>query len=236
MLGLGLVNAIGSAQTNLPATIATNQTVIAIVCGKEITGADQAKLNGLIFGTLVEIFAKENQIAPTEAELDTFLVKTEEKRQRHQLEMEQDLRKLRQELNSTALSDQERKQKDDRLHSIERTLKSLQEIQALHTDTSEQVRYIRRQAAEKFVTKWKINHALYQKYGGRVIFQQAGMEPLDAYRDFLKEQERAGTFQIIDKRYEAPFWRYFTNDAMHTFLPPEKGAKAMTIPWWLMEN
>jgi lipid II:glycine glycyltransferase (peptidoglycan interpeptide bridge formation enzyme) len=100
----------------------------------------------------------------------------------------------------------------------------------------EQMRPMRRQMAQQFVKSWKINKALYQKYGGRVIFQQAGVEPLDAYRDFLREQEEKGAFQILDKQYEAGFWRYFTNDAMHTFYEKEDGAKFINTPWWMMDE
>ena len=236
MLGVGLVNAIGSAQTNLPVVTASNQVVIAVVCGKEITVTDHAKLNGLIFGTLLDKFAKENKIAPTEAELDAFTAKTEAKRQQHQFEMEQSVPKLRKELESNALSDRERKEKEALLKSTEQVLKSFQEIQERSKGMEEQLRPMRRRMAEQFVRAWKINQALYRKYGGRVIFQQAGMEPLDAYRDFLKEQDRAGAFKIIDKQYEASFWRYFTTNSMHRFCSEKDGDAAMTTPWWLMEN
>jgi hypothetical protein len=69
-----------------------------------------------------------------------------------------------------------------------------------------------------------------------VIFQQAGVEPLDAYRDFLREQEKIGAFRILDRRYEASFWRYFTNDDMHTFYAKDEGAKFINTPWWMMEQ
>ena len=69
-----------------------------------------------------------------------------------------------------------------------------------------------------------------------MIFQQAGPEPVDAYRDFLREQEKNGSFQILDKQYRAPFWQYFTNDAMHTFYSKSDGAKFINSPWWLMEQ
>ena len=95
---------------------------------------------------------------------------------------------------------------------------------------------MKRQMARSFVKSWKINKALYEKYGGRVIFQQAGPEPLDAYRDFLKEQEKKGAFQIRDKQYEPEFWRYFTNDAMHTFYDKDDGTKFINTPWWLMDE
>jgi hypothetical protein len=81
-----------------------------------------------------------------------------------------------------------------------------------------------------------VNKAFYEQYGGRVIFQQAGVEPLDTYRDFLKEQEEKGAFRILDKQYEAGFWRYFTNEAMHFFYSEDDGAKFINTPWWLMEE
>ena len=236
MLGLGLVNAMGWAQTNLPAAAASNPVVIAIVGGKEITSADKANLDGLIFGALLEKFAKENTIAPTEAELDAFTLQMEEKQKQHQLELEQDMHKLRLELESTSLSERGRKGKEELLKSTAQVLKSFQEIQERNKGPEEQLRPMWRHIATQWVSRWKINQALYKKYGGRVVFQQAGMEPVDAYRDFLKEQEQAGAFQIIDKQSAASFWRYFTTDSMHRFCSKEEGDAAMTTPWWLMEK
>jgi len=77
---------------------------------------------------------------------------------------------------------------------------------------------MKRNMAQHFVKTWKINKSLYEKYGGVFIFQQAGIEPLDAYRQFLKEQEKKKAFQILNKDYEASFWKYFVDDSMHTFL------------------
>ncbi|NBT93293.1 MAG: META domain-containing protein, partial [Betaproteobacteria bacterium] len=75
---------------------------------------------------------------------------------------------------------------------------------------------------------------LHAKYGGRVLFQQAGIEPLEAYRDFLKEQEKKGAFQILDTQYEAGFWRYFTDETK--LLSKEDSVKAFDTPWWMMEK
>jgi hypothetical protein len=99
-----------------------------------------------------------------------------------------------------------------------------------------QMRAIERDLAQGMVTTWKVNKAFYDQYGGRVIFQQFGPEPVDAYRDFLKEQEREGAFEILDPQYEVEFWDYFVNDSSHSFLSAEKGKEAMTTPWWLMET
>ncbi len=98
------------------------------------------------------------------------------------------------------------------------------------------MRAAEREVAQGMVTSFKINQAFYEQYGGRVIFQQFGPEPVDAYRDFLKEQEREGNFEILDKQYEDEFWDYFVNDSSHSFLSAEEGAEAMTTPWWLRET
>ncbi len=214
----------------------SDKRVIAIVLGKKITVKDKDKLNGLIFGTLLGQFAKDNRIEPTEEEIDTFILKTEEKRRQNQIKFEKDRKRLITELKTADLSERERRNKESQLKSIESILKVTREMKERAKGMGESLRRMRRKSARQFVRSWKINNALYAKYGGRVIFQQAGVEPLDAYRDFLKEQEKNGAFQILDKKYEAPFWRYFINDAMHTFYSEDDGVKFINTPWWMMDQ
>lgn len=103
-------------------------------------------------------------------------------------------------------------------------------------EQEEQAKFMMRQLGKSWVLRWKINKALYEKYGGRVIFQQAGSEPIDAYRDFLKEEGKKGNFKILDKKDEVDFWRYYTNDAMHSFYSKEDGEKFINTPFWLMKK
>jgi hypothetical protein len=97
-----------------------------------------------------------------------------------------------------------------------------------------QAEQMRRNMGRSMIRQWKLNRALYQQYGGRIIYQQLGPEPLDAYRRYLEERQAAGDFKIHDKSFEEPFWRYFTDDSMHDFYPPgsEEAARAFTIPPW----
>ncbi len=74
--------------------------------------------------------------------------------------------------------------------------------------------------AKGTIEQWMINKALYQQYGGRIIYQQGGPEPLDAMHDYLKEQQQKGAFKIFEKSFEAPFWDYFVNDSKHDFFKP----------------
>ncbi len=48
------------------------------------------------------------------------------------------------------------------------------------------------------VIKWKTDKALYEKYGGTVIFQQSNpFEPVGAYRKLIEDAEK----EVRDKSY-----------------------------------
>ena len=95
----------------------------------------------------------------------------------------------------------------------------------------------REEIATAFIMQWKINRALYEQYGGRIIFQQGGPEPLDAYRKFLEESAARGDFKIADKDLEAGFWSYYRDESIHDFFKPGSAeeAKAFAAPPWLAD-
>jgi hypothetical protein len=96
----------------------------------------------------------------------------------------------------------------------------------------------RLEIAEAFIKQWKINRALHQQYGGRIIFQQGGPEPLDAYRKFLEERQAAGDFSIEDPALEAAFWRYYRDESIHSFYEPGSAeeARALSVEPWSSES
>lgn len=223
-------------QKNDAVRTASSEEVIAIVLGEQITTKDKDRLNGIIFGRLLEKYSKDNSIEPTDSELDVFVRQTEEKKKQHQIQFENDRKRLLKELKSPFLGDRERQEKQLQLETIENILRSIRQIREKTKGLEAQMHPMKRKMARQFVQSWKINKSLYMKYGGRVIFQQAGVEPLDAYRRFLQEEENKGSFHIIKKELEAPFWNYFTNDRMHAFYTEEDGAKFINTPWWMMEE
>ena len=226
----------GAAYAQTPPAGDSGNKVIATVLGKHITAKDKDKLGGLIFGTLLERFANDHKIIATAEEIDTFILKTEEKGQQNLLKFESDRNQLTKELKTAILTERERKEKQSQLQTIERILKMTREMEKRTEGNEAQLLPLKRKSSRPFVRRWKINKALFAKYGGRVIFQQAGPEPLDAYRGFLQEQEKKGAFQILDEKYKDAFWRYFTHDAMHNFYDKDDGAKFINTPWWMMEQ
>jgi hypothetical protein len=93
---------------------------------------------------------------------------------------------------------------------------------------------MQRDMARGIIQRWKIDKALYDQYGGRIIYQQLGPEPLDAYRQFLRQREADSAFAIRDPAIEGWFWRYFTDDSIHDFMAPggADAARAFTTPPW----
>jgi hypothetical protein len=97
---------------------------------------------------------------------------------------------------------------------------------------------MRRDMARGIIRQWKINKALYEEFGGRIIYQQMGPEPVDAYREFLRRREAAGAFALHDEAAKEQFWRYFTDDSMHDFMVPGSAdaARAFATPPWDSES
>ncbi len=96
----------------------------------------------------------------------------------------------------------------------------------------ERIEQGRREISEQWVGAWKMNKALYEKYGGRIIFQQAGIEPIDAYRALLKDIREKGDLKIAKPEYEdvfGEFERYL--DMGHNYLS-ESGEKYFDRPYW----
>jgi len=94
-------------------------------------------------------------------------------------------------------------------------------------------RGVNRTLAEAAVKGWKFDRALYKRYGGTVIFQQSNpFEPVGAYRQFLEEHERKGSFEILDPALKQSFWAYYTGEPQFVVPPAEVNYET---PWWLQK-
>lgn len=245
-------------------TDSQKQNIIANILGKEIKGDDISpnkkaleqmkgkmtdsqfdawlhkyqvdRLKQLIGDALIKRFLREEDIKPIDEEIKRFISKStesEDKLLKGRIAMHE---KLLPQLKSPDLSSSERERLNTQLQTIESSLKTDEWRKQYAKDNPARDQEVKQKVAVQFIRAWKIKKYLYDKYGGRVIFQQAGPEPIDAYLKFLKEHEQNASFQIIDESFIAPFWDYYTNDKIHTFLTNEEGIKAMTTPWWNMEE
>ncbi len=104
----------------------------------------------------------------------------------------------------------------------------IKEIDAANEDSSrEKIDEI----AYKQVRHWQINKALYEKFGGTVIFKQNNPQfPVGAYEALLKDQQRTGKLKIFDDRYRAVFWEALEPPYSFEIEPANVNFDS---PWWL---
>lgn len=225
----------GVSQVQQPMGDSTDDCVIAIVDGKTLLEKDRANLRAVIFSELLNKYAKERKIDTTENEIDLFLRAKEEKENHAQKESEREKDHLLKELKNPSLSEEMRLTIDSKLKTIEDSLRAAKEMKKGAEKMREQLRPMMRNMAKQWIMKWKINKSLYEKYGGRVVFQQTGVEPIDAYRDFLRDQEKTGSFKITSEAEKVLFWDYFTNEKIHTFSEDKDALRLIATPWWLLK-
>ncbi|WP_265618043.1 hypothetical protein [Alteromonas aquimaris] len=85
--------------------------------------------------------------------------------------------------------------------------------------------------ADTQVRHWQINKALYEKFGGVVIFKQNNPQfPVGAYETLLKQYQQAGKLKIFDDRYRAVFWEALEPPYSFEIDPANVN---FDTPWWL---
>ena len=93
-----------------------------------------------------------------------------------------------------------------------------------------------RRFAGWMVANWKLQRHLYQEYGGgRVLWQQAGLEAFDAMHTWLKQREKRGDFTISDPLLHAQFYAYWTrvNHGPSLSDDPRFIEQEFLNPYWL---
>ncbi|MCX5634308.1 MAG: hypothetical protein NTW55_00495 [Planctomycetota bacterium] len=188
----------------------------------------ERNLEGLIFGPLFEKFISDSNIPVSDKEIEEINSRMDQSLEKMRIKQIEYRNNLVKDINDPNLDENKRKEMESRIAMLNKNIDE---------PKHEIPKKVSTKGATRIIKIWKANKKLYEKYGGRVVFQQAGPEPLDAYRDFLKEQEKAGAFEIKDPNYSAMFWNYFTNDKMHTFYKdPNEARELMEKPWWLKES
>lgn len=212
-----------------PATAPTAQ-----VLGTEVRTSDPEELRYLVLRALTDRYAAEHGIEVMPDEIDAFLARMAAVAEQDRRERDARLVEIERQLAAPTLTNEQRVALTAERDMLSQLAHDLAKTSATPQEAAEEAQ-ARRTVAAAFVRQWKINQALYRDYGGRIVFQQGGPEPLDAYRRFLEEQQRQGAFAITRKDLAAAFWRYYTDDAIHTFYSVDSAeeAQAFAIPWWL---
>ena len=88
-----------------------------------------------------------------------------------------------------------------------------------------------REIAAKQVLQFQTEKAMFEEFGGRVIFRQSNPQmPIDAYNTLLSRYRDAGKLSIIDEDLRDAFWDVFTPPYQYEIAPENID---FTQPWWL---
>jgi heat shock protein HslJ len=207
------------------------QPLAGRVLGQAVHTCDAEELRFYVLRGLTDRFAAAEGITVTKAEIDAFVASTAAALGRVRAEAVARRDALKRELAAGTLPPDRKVQVEREIASAEQLIADL--APATGAAAAEE-RQARAEIAAAFIRQWKINGALQRKYGGRIIFQQAGPEPLDATRRFLEAAEAAGDFAIADSALDKPFWSYYRDDARHSFYKPgsREEQAAFTMPPW----
>ena len=183
-------------------------------------------------------YIPKQEVEPTEAELQEFIVHYRQSKERQNKEKQELLKQLRAEavelekqLSTQDSEDQEEtsqriKKIREEIGAIEKSFEIYREIQAKNKNFEQFF-------AKWSVGNWKKQQWFYKRYGGRAIYQQVGPQAIDGMRDFLKEAEAKKDFTIYDKELSDKFWAPYIKEPPGCLVrDPDK---VFEHPWSLMD-
>jgi hypothetical protein len=206
--------------------------VAGTVLGTAVHTRDAEELRYVVLQQLSRRYAEKHGITVTQAERDAYVSTVREGLAKDRERSAARRAELAGKLAGGGLPEAERARLTAEIASLDPLLASLADVRS--APESPEDADARQQVATAFILQWKINQALYRHYGGRIIYQQGGPEPLDAYRRFLEEAQSLGDFRIVNKDLEVPFWRYYRNDSIHSFYragSPQEAQAFKVAPW-----
>lgn len=85
--------------------------------------------------------------------------------------------------------------------------------------------------ARKQVMQYQTEKALFEEFGGRVVFRQSNPQmPIDAYKALLTRYRQNNQLQIVDEALKQAFWDVFTPPFQYEIAPENVD---FAQPWWL---
>lgn len=151
---------------------------------------------------VVDRFVAEKKIDASADEVEAFRENSRKRSEQQVRKREEQLAKIKADLASADLPDPDRAKLEKTKDVLEKVVPTLRE--SAREAAPEGV-------ARHFIVAWKIERELHRTYGGRVIFQQAGLEALDARRQLFEQAEKQGDLKFEDAGVRHLFYYYYAN-------------------------
>jgi hypothetical protein len=253
LLAVWAVMNVQSAPATRPVPTSQPHEVVAIVLGQPIYADDvhlseretrtvatapagqvqesvEHERNRLLLGRIGQLrdatVAREH-LEATPEEIKDFHRRMEELQVENLRRLRSRLTRIEQELVHAGLTDRERSdlEKEQKLTqrflATEEKLKSRSSRAATDSPAGNK-------AERWFITHWKFQKWLYDKYGGRVIWQQGGIEALDGMRKWTEDAEKRGDLKFLSPELRKQHFEYFNQDNHFDVKEPHP----FDVPWW----
>lgn len=202
-----LCAAIASAATAQPSA-----QVVARVFGTPVTSADieygrgdvahsARLLKQRVEREAAQRFLRENRLEATDADLAAYARFDREFRQADKVRRARDLERLEKELAAGIGDPRRREQAESHRSTLQQLAKRDAEMAGVLPDEGSQ-----RRVWKPWIEGYKLNKALYERYGGTVGITKFGPDPIGARAALLREHERKGDFSIDDVALHGAFW------------------------------
>ena len=194
--------------------------------------SQEEELRGLVWTAVFGDYAARRKIEPAPREIESQISRQQQFMQQDRIRREKDRQGLTRELASPDISEARRKQAQEYLN----TLESLRRHDArMDTERSEPERDTmwkdaQRRVSGVWVKQWKVNQALFREFGGRIVFQQAGWEPIDAYRKLLEQYEARQEFVVHEPSLREAVYSYFKRHFVYA--DEQKARFYFEKPYW----
>ena len=195
---------------------------------KWLAGARAKLLAGSIERLLLDAYAKRAHLEPTESELEPILksfAATHQMMAKSETESrarvrQRNLDEIHQKLAAPDLAPAER----------ERLQKDLVGWESFSTHPNEDAAG-NRALAVALVQGWKVQRALYRRYGGRVLVTSFGSTAVDGMKQFLLDEEKRGAFSIPDPAWRQAFWAAAEETGSNLVTGASADRVFATAPW-----
>jgi len=188
------------------------------------------ELRDIAMRELMDRYAREKNVTVSRQEITEYQAFMKKIAEQDRTEKAAYRDKLMAKLSGSGLDAAEREKTEAELAAVEQLLAAT----APKESVSDEDRAAMDEIAQAVILQWEVNRLLHQEFGGRIIRQQMGPEPLDAYRRFLENAQKQGNLTITEKSIKRQFWQYFRDDTRHDFYPagsPEEAQAFSTPPW-----
>jgi hypothetical protein len=180
-------------------------TGVAITRGELASGAPgvsgEARLVDLVWPRIASDYVARQGLAATPAEIEEAAAYHREFERRNQAQRARKLKELEERLAEPELAPEERERLADFRATLQRLAVADQERDGAPRDP-ERLRVL----LAPLVETWKMNRALYERYGGVVALTEFGPAPLGARAALIADYERQGRLEFSDTGLRERFY------------------------------